>query len=244
MPYIWRSRVCFLKGLNGKKCDYLIVFIYYLLLIHCSNGYYFIALYSSWVISESPWSILSRSTKPRIAILTGVFGWTAYILLAGDHHQVTHELTEHLGDVSSILFFLLGAMTIVELIDAHDGFQIINHRIKTKDKRTLLWIVSFVAFFLSAVLDNLTTTIVIVSLLRKLIDNREDRLFFVGLTIVAANAGGAWTPIGDVTTTMLWIGNQITTGSLMLKVLLPSLVCLLIPLLVISMYIKGEVKVG
>ena len=183
-----------------------------------------------------------KINKAAIAILTGVFGWTAYILLAGDHHQVTHELTEHLGDVSSILFFLLGAMTIVELIDAHDGFQIITDRIKTKDKRTLLWIVSFVTFFLSSVLDNLTTTIVIVSLLRKLIDNREDRLFFVGLTIVAANAGGAWTPIGDVTTTMLWIGNQITTGSLMLKVLLPSLVCLLIPLLVISMYIKGEVK--
>lgn len=183
-----------------------------------------------------------KINKAATAILTGVLTWTAYVLLDGDHHKITAELTEHLGDVSGILFFLLGAMTIVELVDAHDGFQIITDRIKTKDKRTLLWIISFITFFLSAVLDNLTTTIVIVSLLRKLIDDREDRLLFVGITVIAANAGGAWSPIGDVTTTMLWIGNQVTTGNLILELILPSLICLLIPLLVVSMSLKGNIQ--
>lgn len=182
-----------------------------------------------------------KVNKAAIALLTGVLGWSAYVLLEGEHVKISAELTDHLGDVSGILFFLLGAMTIVELIDAHDGFQIITDRIRTRDKRTLLWIVSFVTFFLSSILDNLTTTIVMVSLLRKLISDREDRLFFVGLIIIAANAGGAWTPIGDVTTTMLWIGNQITTLHIMERVLLPSLICLLVPLLVISLYMKGEV---
>ena len=183
-----------------------------------------------------------KTNKAATALLTGVLCWTAYVLLSGDHHKVTEELTEHLGEVSGILFFLLGAMTVVELIDAHDGFQIITDRINTKDKKKLLWIISFITFTLSAVLDNLTTTIVIVSLLRKLIDNREDRLFFVGMTVIAANAGGAWSPIGDVTTTMLWIGNQVTTGYLVLHLLLPSIVCTLVPLLVISLSMKGKIS--
>jgi Na+/H+ antiporter NhaD/arsenite permease-like protein len=146
-----------------------------------------------------------------------------------------------MGDLSGILFFLLGAMTIVELIDAHDGFDIITTRIKQTDKRKLLWIVAFITFFLSAILDNLTTTIVIISLLRKLISNDKDRLFFAGIVVVAANAGGAWSPIGDVTTTMLWIGGQITAYSIIIKLILPSLVCLIVPLIYLSFKLKGEV---
>jgi len=155
---------------------------------------------------------------------------------------VSEQLYEHVGEISGILFFLLGAMTIVELIDAHDGFEVITSKITTKDKRKLLWIIGLVAFFLSSVLDNLTTTIVMVSLLRKLIADRETRLFFVGIVVIAANAGGAWSPIGDITTTMLWIGGQITTGNIMLKLFLPSMACLVVPLLLLSFRIKGKVE--
>ena len=137
--------------------------------------------------------------------------------------DVADELARHLGDLSGILFFLMGAMTIVELIDAHHGFDIITDRIHQKDQRKLLWIIGFITFFLSSILDNLTTTIVIVSLLRKLIRNDKDRLFFAGIVVIAANAGGAWTPIGDVTTTMLWMGGQITTLNIMMKLIIPSL---------------------
>ena len=133
-------------------------------------------------------------------------------------------------------------MTIVELIDAHDGFEVITSKITTKDKRKLLWIISLVAFFLSSVLDNLTTTIVMVSLLRKLITDKETRMFFVGMVIIAANAGGAWTPIGDVTTTMLWIGGQITTGNIMIKLFLPSMACIIVPLILLSFRIKGKIE--
>jgi len=133
-------------------------------------------------------------------------------------------------------------MTIVELIDAHDGFEVITSKITTKDKRKLLWIISMVAFFLSAVLDNLTTTIVMVSLLRKLITDKETRLFYVGMVVIAANAGGAWTPIGDVTTTMLWIGGQITTGNIMLKLFIPSMACIIVPLILLSFRIKGKIE--
>ena len=153
-----------------------------------------------------------RINKTASALLTGVLCWTAYIMLNANTELVSEQLYHHLGEISGILFFLLSAMTIVELIDAHDGFEVITNRIKTKDERKLLWIISFVTFFLSAVLDNLTTTIVMVSFLRKLVKDRQKRMFFVGMVIIAANAGGAWTPIGDVTTTMLWIGGQITTS--------------------------------
>lgn len=165
-----------------------------------------------------------KINKAATALLTGVLCWTVYILFQPDKEIVVHHLNEHLGDISGILFFLLGAMTIVELIDAHDGFQLITDRIKTKDKRILLWIISLVTFFLSAFLDNLTTTIVIVSLLRKIINNKEDRLFFAGMTVIAANAGGAWSPIGDVTSTMLWIGHQITSVNLITQLILPSFI--------------------
>lgn len=182
-----------------------------------------------------------KINKAAIALLTGVLCWTIYILYSTDKHLVQEQLTHHLGEISSILFFLLGAMTIVELIDAHDGFELITSRVKAKDKRKLLWIIAFITFFLSAVLDNLTTTIVMVSLLRKLIRDGEDRMFFTGMIIVAANAGGAWSPIGDITTTMLWIGGQITASNIVIKLILPSLVCLTIPLIYLSFRLKGEV---
>jgi Na+/H+ antiporter NhaD/arsenite permease-like protein len=157
---------------------------------------------------------------------------------------VSEQLSEHLGSIAQILFFLMGAMTIVELVDAHHGFRFITDKIKTRNPKKLLWIVGWVAFFLSAVLDNLTTTIVMISLVRKLIPNREMRLFFAGIIVIAANAGGAWTPIGDVTTTMLWIGGQISAGNIMGTLFLPSVVCLLTPLLYLSFTLKGTLGDG
>jgi len=183
-----------------------------------------------------------KINKAATALITGVLCWTVYILFSPDKLFVGEELTKHMGDLSGILFFLLGAMTIVELIDAHDGFDIITTRINQTDKRKLLWIVAFITFFLSAILDNLTTTIVIISLLRKLIRDDKDRLFFAGIVVVAANAGGAWSPIGDVTTTMLWIGGQITAYSIIIKLILPSLICLIVPLVYLSFKLKGKVE--
>lgn len=182
----------------------------------------------------------TKINKAAIALLTGVVCWTIYIFTPVDVHNVGHQLAEHLSEIAGILFFLIGAMTIVELIDAHDGFDIITSVIKTTNKRKLLWIICILAFFLSAVLDNLTTTIVLVSLTRKLIDDKKDRMLFIGMVIIAANAGGAWSPIGDVTTTMLWIGGQITAQNIIIKLLLPSLVCLLVPLLITTFMIKGK----
>ncbi len=180
--------------------------------------------------------------KAATALVTGVLCWTVYIVAEPDKHLVIEQLMEHLGSVSGILFFLLGAMTIVELIDAHDGFQVITDRIKTKNAVKLLWIVSLVTFFLSAVLDNLTTTIVIVSLLRKIIADKKQRLFFVGLTVIAANAGGAWSPIGDVTTTMLWIGGQVTPVNIITGLFIPSLFCMAVPLAIVSFRMKGNLE--
>ena len=182
-----------------------------------------------------------KINKSAIALITGATCWTIYSLLTSDDGLVNQQLTDHLGAISGVLFFLLGAMTIVELIDSHDGFEIITSRINQTDKRKLLWIIALITFFLSAILDNLTTTIVVIALLRTLIKNQSDRLFFTGMVVVAANAGGAWTPIGDVTTTMLWIGGQITTGNIMLKLFLPSITCLIIPLLVLSVKFKGTI---
>jgi Na+/H+ antiporter NhaD/arsenite permease-like protein len=180
--------------------------------------------------------------KAAIALLTGVLCWTAYLFHSSDAAVVSEQLMSHLGETSGILFFLVGAMTVVQLIDAHDGFQIISNAIQTTDKRKLLWIVSFLTFFLSAVLDNLTTTIVMVSLLRTLIRDKEERWLFAGMVIIAANAGGAWSPIGDVTTTMLWIGGQITSMHIIVKLILPALTCLLLPLLLISLKMKGNIQ--
>lgn len=179
--------------------------------------------------------------KAATALVTGVLCWVAYLFSSSDLHIVSEQLMEHLGEVAGILFFLMGAMTVVELIDAHDGFHIITKAIKTTDKRKLLWIIGFLAFFLSAVLDNLTTTILMVSLLRTLIKDKDDRWFFLGIVIIAANAGGAWSPIGDVTTTMLWIGGQITSKNIILTLIIPSLACLIVPLIIVSLRIKGNI---
>ncbi|GAB4471131.1 MAG: sodium:proton antiporter NhaD [Thermoflexibacter sp.] len=175
-------------------------------------------------------------------MLAAVFCWTVYALYSPDSHEVTHHLREHLGEVSEILFFLMGAMTIVELIDAHHGFRFVTDRIKAKNKVSLLWILSFVTFFLSAILDNLTTSIVMVSLLRKLIHNDTERKFFAGMVIISANAGGAWSPIGDVTTTMLWIEERITTLAIIKMTFIPSVVCTVVPLIFASMSLKGKIE--
>jgi Na+/H+ antiporter NhaD/arsenite permease-like protein len=180
--------------------------------------------------------------KAASALLTGTLCWTIFILNQPDKEVVSHLLMEHLGDISGILFFLLGAMTIVELIDAHDGFQLITERIRTKNAVKLLWLLGGITFVLSAVLDNLTTTIVIVSLLRKIIADKEMRLFFVGITVIAANAGGAWSPMGDVTTTMLWIEGQVTAVGIMSEVFLASVFCLVVPLVFLSFRLKGNLE--
>ncbi|MGI6343166.1 MAG: sodium:proton antiporter NhaD [Bacteroidales bacterium] len=180
--------------------------------------------------------------KTASALFTGIVLWTIFIVFVDNTDFINKELRAHLGDISEILFFLMGAMTIVETIDSHGGFQIITSRITQTDKRKLLWVVSIVTFFLSSVLDNLTTTIVMVALVGKLIKDREQRLFYVGMVVIAANAGGAWTPIGDVTTTMLWIGNQITAGFIMKDTFLASAANLVVPLIVLSFMMKGHVE--
>jgi len=184
-----------------------------------------------------------KINKASIALMMGVLCWVFFIIFSKQKEIITSALIQHLGDVSQILFFLLGAMTIVELIDAHDGFEIITKRITTKNKRKLLWIIALLSFFLSAVLDNLTTAIVMISLIRKLIADKKDRLMFAGIIVIAANAGGAWSPIGDVTTTMLWIGKQITAANIIVKLIVPSFVCLLVPLISMQFFLKGDVQV-
>jgi NhaD family Na+/H+ antiporter len=180
-----------------------------------------------------------KINKTASALLTGVLCWTVYILFTADKAPVVAELSHHLGSIAEILFFLLAAMTIVELVDAHQGFRLVTDRITTTDSRTLLWVLSLITFFLSALLDNLTTSIVMVSLLRKLVKDTEQRKFYAGMVIIAANAGGAWSPIGDVTTTMLWIGGQISAVAIMKSLLIPSIVSLVVPLVFLSFRMKG-----
>ena len=179
--------------------------------------------------------------KAAAALVTGVVTWTLYILTAHDVHHVEEDLLHHLSEISSILFFLIGAMTIVELVDAHEGFSVITDKIKTTNKVKLMWIIGVLSFFFSAALDNLTTSIVMVSLLRKLIEDQKDRWFFAGMVVVSANAGGAWSPIGDVTTTMLWIKGQITAAEIVKVLIIPSLFTLLAPLAILSLRMKGNV---
>ena len=182
--------------------------------------------------------------KTATALLTGVVCWSLYAISSTDNHLVVEELSHHLAGIAEIAFFLLGAMTIVELIDAHQGFGVITERIHTKDTRLLLWIISILTFFLSAVLDNLTTAIVMVSLLRKIIRDDEMRRFFAGIVIIAANAGGAWSPIGDVTTTMLWIGKKVSSIQLIEYIVLPAIVCFVVPFFVASFnkVFKGDIE--
>ncbi len=184
-----------------------------------------------------------KVNKTASALIGAGLLWTLYALMSGDHQAVKHNLNESVAATAQIVFFLMGAMTIVEVIDAHNGFYVITSRIKTVKLTSLLWLVGFVSFFLSSILDNLTTTIVMISLMKRLLDRHDDRLFFAGIIVIAANAGGAWTPIGDVTTTMLWIGGQITTLNIMKGVFLPSLACLVVPLTLLSFTLRGKMVV-
>ena len=177
-----------------------------------------------------------KINKTATALVTGVLVWTIYAISKGDASELGH----HLASTSEILFFLLGAMTLVELVDAHQGFYFVSRLIKTDKVVKLLWIVGLITFFMSAVLDNLTTSIVMVTLQRKLISNKETRKYFVGIVVIAANAGGAWSPIGDVTTTMLWIGGQVSATGIIQSLLLPSLVALLVPLMIASFVLKNQ----
>lgn len=191
--------------------------------------------------------------KAASALLTGVFCWM--VLLFGfesmpafqnlstlpDAHKVLDEaLFEHLGEIAGILFFLLGAMTIVELVDVHDGFRAITDRISTTDRVKLVWIISWVSFFLSAGLDNMTTAIIMCALIRRIVKQKENVWLFGGFVVIAANAGGAWSPIGDVTTIMLWIGGQVTTVNIMKTLFLSSAVSLLVPLLAATYFMRGH----
>ena len=195
----------------------------------------FIIAYAA-IALEHPLNI----NKSASALIGAGLLWTVYALSTGDTHLVSEQLGESIMGTAQIIFFLMGAMTIVEVVDAHNGFDVITSRIKTSKLSALLWLVGFVTFFLSAMLDNLTTTIVMISLVRKLLAKHDDRLFFAGIIVIAANAGGAWSPIGDVTTTMLWIGGQITTLAIMKGVFLPSAVSLLVPLGITAYVLRGR----
>ena len=172
--------------------------------------------------------------KSAPALIGAVVLWAIYAFGVGNMPLVTEHLNESLVTTAQIIFFLMGAMTIVEVVDSHGGFEIITSRIRTKRLSTLMWLVGTLTFFLSSVLDNLTTAIVMVSLMKKLLSKREDRLVFAGVIIIAANAGGAWSPIGDVTTTMLWIGGQITAMVIMQSLFLPSVIAALVPMVFFS----------
>jgi Na+/H+ antiporter NhaD/arsenite permease-like protein len=188
------------------------------------------------IVAEHPLKI----NKTASALLTGVLCWVAYVFISHEPAQVEGEMSRHVAEIAGILLFLLGAMTIVELIDVHEGFHIITEKISSRNTVTLLWIISIITFFLSAVLDNLTTAIVMCSLLRKLVHDKKERWFFAGMVVIAANAGGAWSPIGDVTTTMLYLGKQISAGNIIVSLFIPSVISLLIPLLYVSWMLRGR----
>ena len=181
-----------------------------------------------------------KINKSATALLLAVIMWSVYALMGPGFES--SELLTHLGETSEIVFFLLGAMTIVEIVDRHEGFRIITDKIQTANKRKLLWVIGILTFFMSAVLDNMTTAIVMCALLRKLISDKHDRWFFCGMVILSANAGGAWSPIGDVTTIMLWIKGNVTAGGVIMETFIPSLVSMIVPLTAITFMLKGEVK--
>jgi Na+/H+ antiporter NhaD/arsenite permease-like protein len=206
--------------------------------------------------------------KAASALITGVLCWTLYALNYGDlvplewfeswhgahstgegdsldpklHFLVDGQLLHGFAETAGILFFLIGAMTIVELVDAHEGFSLITRHIRARKQSTLLWIIAWITFFMSSVLDNLTSTIVMVSVMRKLVADRETRLVFIGMVVIAANAGGAWTVIGDVTTTMIWMKNKIGEWEVIRELFLASIACLLVPLLIITPRLKGNLE--
>lgn len=180
--------------------------------------------------------------KAASALIIGGLGWALYAFSGVDAHHINEHLSHHLVDIAEILFFLMGAMTIVELIDAHEGFSIITNKITTNKRVALLWILSIITFFFSAALDNLTTAIVMAALLTKLIKDKEDLWMFAGMVILSANAGGAWSPIGDITTIMLWIGGQVTAANIITSVFLPSVVCAIVPLIYLTFRLKGDIS--
>ena len=182
-----------------------------------------------------------KANKTSVALMMAIICW----VLQFTNHFHTYEYNlvhfqEHLSSISQIIFFLLGALTIVEVISMHKGFHLILNYINIRNKKKLLWFIGLISFGLSAILDNLTTTIIMVTLLRRMLPEGKDRLLLGGAVVVAANAGGAWTPIGDVTTTMLWIGGQISTVNIMQVLIVPSIVCMVAALFCISFYLKGE----
>lgn len=181
-----------------------------------------------------------KLNKAASALITGVLCWTMYFLTADSPEAAGDLLVHHLGEIASIIFFLLGAMTIVELVDSHNGFDLITRQIVTKRKGKLLLIITLITFFLSALLDNLTTAIVMTSLCMKLLPQKNDRLWFAGMVVIAANAGGAWSPLGDVTTTMLWIGGQITAVNIIVKLIFPSVIVCLVPALLVARRFRGQ----
>lgn len=172
-------------------------------------------------------------------IMCGVL-WSIYALTTPDPHALSEKMPTVLGETAEILFFLIGAMTIVEHIDRYGGFSFITEKIKAGNKRQLMWILAFVAFFMSAVLDNMTTTIIMVMMIRRMLPDQKERWVFAGVIVLAANAGGAWSPIGDVTTIMLWMADKVTTVKLIINLLLPSLVSMIVPLAIASRWIKKE----
>ena len=193
---------------------------------------------------------LTRINKAAIALLMCVGCWTLLMMAPGVYypeipadgvlHHVAEVIEHHLGDAGGTLFFLMGAMTIVEIVDSNGGFNFVRDTIKTRSKRKLLWRVAFITFFLSAILDNLTTSIVMIMVLRKLVQNREERLIYAALVVIAANSGGAFSPIGDVTTIMLWIKGVITTQGVLMEIFIPSLVSMLIPAFIMQYMLKGQ----
>ena len=195
----------------------------------------FIAAYAA-IAFEHPLAI----NKSASALIGAGLLWTVHALALGDPAKLDAQLGISVMATAQIVFFLVGAMTIVEVVDAHNGFEVITRRIKTSKLSALIWLVGVVTFFLSALLDNMTTAIVMVSLMRKLLSRHDDRLLFAGVIVIAANAGGAWSPIGDVTTTMLWIGGQITALEIMKGVFLPSAMSLLVPLAFVARNLRGR----
>ncbi|MBR1687079.1 MAG: sodium:proton antiporter NhaD [Prevotella sp.] len=193
---------------------------------------------------------VTRINKAAIALLMCVLCWTLLMLAPGNYypfvaedgvvHHVAEVIEHHLGDAAGTLFFLMGAMTIVEIVDSNGGFNFVRDALKTRSKRKLLWRVAFMTFFLSAILDNLTTSIVMIMVLRKLVQSREERLIYAALIIIAANSGGAFSPIGDVTTIMLWIKGVITTQGVLTEIFIPSLVSMVLPAAILSLSLKGK----
>ncbi len=183
-----------------------------------------------------------KINKSATALLAAGLMWTLYSFASPlGVEGVSHQLTEKLAETAAIVFFLICAMTIVEMTDSHGGFEVITSRIKATKLSSLLWIIGFIAFYLSSILDNMTTTIVMVALMKRLLKDHKQRIFFAGIIVIAANAGGAWTPIGDVTTTMLWIGGQVTTGNIIKSLWIASTINFLVPLIIASFMLKGNV---